>query len=438
MNTLDILRFEIKHFRRSKFKVIGFGLFLLACGYGLAEGFRVYAQHQAGITTVQTQAQEVQDKVIGWFDAGKTGPEDRPWVNVSTPFWAIYNSPTPVAKKPSALMPLSIGQAEQYGYYKLVSNWSTAYDSDMIEEIANPERLAAGGIDFSFAVLFLAPILLILLTYDLGGLERDLTFLNLIAVQTGQIKKWLLFRLGFYVLLVFVAILAMTLATAASTQAFTQAPADLLRFLLGTALYLAFWGLLIFAIIRTPKASNMQAFQMVATWLTLCVILPGTIHQVASLRYPASYMTDYIDASRETTDAIYEMPHDSMVTQLLALYPDLSKTASAQGQETNEDAISNSISALINTVMKAAIAKVETQNAQKNDFISATYWINPVMFFHHWMNASTKTDYAAYLAYRDQVQAAIDRKLAIIVHECWDLTTVDKTKYLEYQDRLTP
>jgi ABC-2 type transport system permease protein len=304
MNTLDILRFEIKHFRRSKFKVIGFGFFLLACGYGLAEGFRVYAQHQAGIATVQTQAQEVRDKVIGWFDAGKTGPEDRPWVDVTTPFWAIYNSPTPVAKEPSALLPLSIGQAEQYGYYKQVTNWSSTYDSDIIEEIANPERLAAGGIDFSFAVLFLAPILLILLTYDLGGLERDLSFLNLIAVQTGQVKKWLLFRLSFYVLLVFVAILAMTLATAASTQAFTQAPADLMQFLLGTGLYLVFWGLLIFAIIRVPKASNMQAFQMVAIWLTLCVILPGTIHQVASLRYPASYMTDFIDASREKADAI--------------------------------------------------------------------------------------------------------------------------------------
>ena len=40
-----------------------------------------------------------------------------------------------------------------------------------MEEISNPERLANGSIDFSFLIIFLLPILLIILTYNISGLE---------------------------------------------------------------------------------------------------------------------------------------------------------------------------------------------------------------------------------------------------------------------------
>ena len=40
-------------------------------------------------------------------------------------------------------------------------------------EISNYERLINGNIDFSFLVIFLLPILLIILTYNINGLEKD-------------------------------------------------------------------------------------------------------------------------------------------------------------------------------------------------------------------------------------------------------------------------
>ena len=51
-----------------------------------------------------------------------------------------------------------LGQSEQYGYYKRVTNWSTTYDSDLAEEIANPERLAIVSLDFNFVFTYLSPI----------------------------------------------------------------------------------------------------------------------------------------------------------------------------------------------------------------------------------------------------------------------------------------
>ena len=71
-------------------------------------------------------------------------------------------------------MVFSLGQSEQYGYYKRVTNWSTTFDSDLAEEIANPERLAIGTLDFNFVFIYLSPILLIILLFNIGGLEKDL------------------------------------------------------------------------------------------------------------------------------------------------------------------------------------------------------------------------------------------------------------------------
>ena len=38
------------------------------------------------------------------------------------------------------MMVFSLGQSEQYGYYKRVTNWSSVYDSDLAEETVKPER----------------------------------------------------------------------------------------------------------------------------------------------------------------------------------------------------------------------------------------------------------------------------------------------------------
>ena len=60
-------------------------------------------------------------------------------------------------------MVYSLGQAEQYGYYKRVTLFSSPYDADLSEELANPERLQTGTLDFAFVLLFLSPLLLLAL-----------------------------------------------------------------------------------------------------------------------------------------------------------------------------------------------------------------------------------------------------------------------------------
>ena len=99
-------------------------------------------------------------------------------------------------------MPLGLGQSQQFGFYKKVNRWSSTYDNDMVEEISNYERLISGNIDFSFIIIFLLPIILIIFTYNINGLEKDFGIHKLILIQSNRLKLWIFTRLLFYLLLI--------------------------------------------------------------------------------------------------------------------------------------------------------------------------------------------------------------------------------------------
>ena len=103
-------------------------------------------------------------------------------------------------------MPLGIGQSTQFGFYKKVNRWSSTYDDDIVEEISNYERLINGNIDFSFLIIFLLPVLIIIMTYNINGLEKDFGFHKLISIQNNQVKIWIFTRMLFYLILVLLSV----------------------------------------------------------------------------------------------------------------------------------------------------------------------------------------------------------------------------------------
>ena len=183
MRFSNVFLFEFNHFKRSRSKLITYLIFLFACIYSIYSGFDLQDKQFNTIDNIQLDQKKQVVQVSKFFQ------------NLSIEPYAIDilgYIPTYGIKKPSPLFPLGIGQAEQYGYYKKITTWSSTYDNDMVEELANPERLVNGNIDFSFLIIFLLPILLIILTYNVNGLEKDLKFNKLIYIQNHKVNFWLL------------------------------------------------------------------------------------------------------------------------------------------------------------------------------------------------------------------------------------------------------
>lgn len=192
------------------------------------------------------------------------------------------------------------------------------------------------------------------------------------------------------------------------------------------------WALVFYFLILKSKSSNTIAFKMISIWLLFCVLIPGAVHQFASIKYPANYMTDYLDANRKEAYEVFEISHDSLAVKLKNIYPKLESTQHGKDSIVNEDIINNTTSAIINQINKRAIGTIELQNDAKNEFIASSYWYNPISMVQNKWNSITGTDYLAYKNYRNEVQESIDEKIELLVFECWDKKTVDKQVYENY------
>ncbi|AIM35243.1 hypothetical protein KO02_00075 [Sphingobacterium sp. ML3W] len=325
-----------------------------------------------------------------------------------------------------------MGQVEQFGYYKQVTNWSSTFDSDLSEEMANPERLAIGALDFSFIIIYLLPILLIILLFNIGGLEKDLNFDRLVQVNNPSFSKWLLARFSFYFFLIIALLLILMLVYAALTNALFDLSGTFLMMYLLVLFYTFLWFGIFYYINLKGKGSANQAIKMASIWLLFGVIIPGATHQILSLKYPTSYMTDYLDASRDETYKIYDLPADTVKKKLLIHYPELQATKLSKETVIDEGIIGNSTSGLINKLMKDAAKQIEDSNESKNQFIRYTSWVNPLNWFQNTMNRLSETDYYAYQKFRVKIQEMIDKKVKFILNDSWNKETIDREKFLEY------
>jgi len=432
MKIYSIFLYEWKHFINSPFKLLAFLFFIVAAVYGLHNGASLYHKQMAEIERISHNHEVQKQTYISYFDEGKVGPENRPWIDITTPYWAMSYNELHNFKTPSAAMVYSTGQAEQYGFYKRVSIRASPYDSDMTQEIANPERLQTGTLDFAFSILYLLPLLMLIVLYNIKSAETEQGFFNLIEVQVGSSANWLIARIAFYIFLIILSFISLLFYGALLTPVFTNSVTVFLKLLTLSVLYIAFWTVFFFFIIRNGKSILNNTLKMLSIWLIFCFIIPAVVHQSISIIKPANLMTDFIDAKRDQREDLLKQPVDILQEQLYSLYPEIAESELAKDIERSTSAISRSRLALENELTKKSIYPIELDNQAKNHFIAATYWFNPVMMFQNRVNSITQTHYNDYEQYRNEIQELVDMQLRLMVADIWSEKVVDKNRYIEY------
>ena len=429
---IRVIHNELIHLLRSPFKTTSILLFVIAIIFGSQNGYQLFKTHNKQIISISNKNTNSIEDMLLTYEEIENGTLEKLRRDPTIPYWAIWNIPTHAFKHPSPMMTFSLGQSEQYGYYKRVTNWSTTYDSDLAEEIANPERLAIGTLDFNFVFTYLSPILLIILLFNIGGLEKDLKFDNLIYSSKISKEGWILARFLFYYFFVIALIFILTIPYALLAGVFENHTVEYFNFLLLVLLYMILWFIIFYFINLIGKGSSDQAIKMISIWMVLCIIIPGTIHQITSLKYPTNYMTDHLDVSRELSNNIFNLPEEDLKKGLLEEYPFLQNTQHASDTSMNIAIINRSVSGLINSLNKNVSIAIEFSSKKKNKFIKSFSKLNPVTTFQNEMNAIAETDFYAYKDYRTRIQAMIDKKIELILEDTWNNVTVDKNRYAEY------
>ena len=428
----EIALTEISHLTRSPFKIISILFYMIAAIYGCQNGYGLFKKHNNEITSIKNNYEESIEAMLVQYDGIENGSIDKPRRDPTAPYWAIWNTPSYAFKYPSPMMVFSLGQSEQYGYYKRVTNWSSTFDNDLAEEIANPERLAMGTLDFNFVLIYLTPILLIILLFNIGGLERDLNFDQLVYVNNISKKSWLLARFTFYFAILNVLLFGLLIFYGLLSAVFQNEAINFLKLSMLILIYTLIWFIVFYLINFWGDGSPDQALKMITTWLFFCIIIPGAFHQISSLKYSTNYMTDYLDVSRDKRYGIFELSIDTLQSKLFKTFPIIQNTSYAADTSLNNDIVNKSISGLVNILNKEVAQKIEKSNENKNQFIKRYFILNPVMYFQNKINTFTKTDYYAYKRYRQNIQSIIDKKINIILMDTWNKVEVNKDKYIKY------
>ena len=429
---LNISKFEYFHLVNAPYKIISILLYAISIFYGCQTGYDLFKKHNIEIKSIENKNLDFENKMLVQYDELEQGLIEKPRRDPTVPYWAIWNTPSYALKNPSAMIVFSTGQAEQYGYYKKVTNWSTIFDNDLAEEIANPERLALGTLDFGFVLLFLTPILLIILLFNIGGLERDNSFDKLIYLNDISKKAWLATRFSYYFLIVFILICFLLIPYAILSGALKNELTSFFTLLATIFLYVLLWTSVFYLINYWGKGSVDQAIKMISVWVVLSIIMPGLFHQITSIKFSTNYMVDYLDVARDQRYEIFDMSTDTLQKELLMSFPMLKNSTYAQDTTIDKGIVNRSISGLVNVLNKKAAVKIEKENELKNNYVRSTLILNPLMYFENKINEISRTDYYAYRRFRENIQNTIDKKIEFILRDTWNREEVDKERYIGY------
>jgi ABC-2 type transport system permease protein len=205
---------------------------------------------------------------------------------------------------PTPLAPLSIGQTDvQPTYYKVTAHPALTFLN--ATEIQNPLNVLAGSFDVAFVIVFLLPIFIVALTFDLMSKEKERGTLGLVAAHGVSKTAFILAKGAARALMIFVLLLFVGLAAVFITEP-TLADGGLwARFALWfvtVTLYAFFWFALALFVNALNKPSVTNGIILANLWLVFVVVIPALVNIAATTIYPAPSRVELTTEMREATE----------------------------------------------------------------------------------------------------------------------------------------
>lgn len=194
-------------------------------------------------------------------------------------------------------------------------------------EFENPVNLAFGAFDLSFVLVFLLPLLVIALSFNLISGEREQGTLALQLAQPQAAERLffqktlarfaLLSGLTLVIILPGLAFSGISLASAATWQ------------MAGVAvLYSLFWFLVALGINLRGGTSAQNALLCVGVWLLFTIVVPALANMVAEKAYLVPSRATFINQMR-AADEYLESKRDSLLDGFYQSNPNIERKADA-------------------------------------------------------------------------------------------------------------
>lgn len=174
------------------------------------------------------------------------------------------------------------------------------------QPLDNPADTVLGGFDLAFVTVYLSPLLIVALMYDVVSRERELGTLALVAAQPITMPRWLAVRVGArgIVLAVCGVLIPSVIIAFAMPEWSTEALVRWLVWTSGVLAYCAIWAFLTTLVSLRARSSALAAIIAVSGWLVFVIIVPSLLQLATPLLSPTSAHLSYVTEERAASLAI--------------------------------------------------------------------------------------------------------------------------------------
>jgi len=206
-----------------------------------------------------------------------------------------------VTLPPTGLAALSVGQSDIQLNYLPVS-MATTLDVTKNLELENPVNLATGSFDIAFVVIFLLPIFILAMSYDLLSSEKERGTLAMILAHPISIRELMASKIISRAAVMLAVVLSFGIIALFTVGTGLDTADTWIRFglwIVATLLYSAFWFALAVLVNVYGKNSAANGTALAGIWLILVVIVPQLVSMLATTIYPVPSRMELTIAARE-------------------------------------------------------------------------------------------------------------------------------------------
>jgi ABC-2 type transport system permease protein len=402
MNLRDMISHEWKTRLSRPATLASLAFFAATLIYGAVAG-RI--ERDARLAAIASHTAEVSATRAKWL-ADLTALEEQgalaqvpPWSGSAMEVtFASYLPPAPLAD-------FAIGQSDLLPSVGAVSLWDPDIRLFSRYEFDDPVSLALGAFDLGQAILFVLPLLLIVLSFDVLSAERDANRLLLTLAQGTSIRSlfwWrLLIRTVVALVLTFVVALLVLVLHGGTTPLAERLPFFAL-WALSALLYGAFWIAVIGFVASRNKSGEGNVIRLLLAWAGLTLILPAIVTSAAEAIYPAPSRPAYLAKARAVEIAT-ELAESHIAGRFIVDHPEMVVDEASEMPAYVRTAFL--VTSAIDEATRPVLEAFETAASLRDETLNVLRYVSPTIIVHGLFSDIAGASSARHRRYMAQARA---------------------------------
>lgn len=342
--------------------------FIVLVVVAAANGRALLDMQRSTAETLQSESRELVDALAVQAERGVEAAASAGSVGFS-----VLHMPVVLPAAPAA--PLAIGLHDLLpSHFEVTARGAHTFLGRT--ELDSPLRLSLGNFDVAFVIVWLLPLVVIGLMFNVISAERERGVLAL-AVAAGRNPRRFVLGKCLARLVAVLGSMWVALLIAAVFAGLSWGRAETLvafvGWLCGATLYALFWFALALLVNARSAASDRNAATLVGAWLLLAILAPALTNLIATTVFPAPSRVELTTELREATE---QADRDAAATRDRYFFdhPDM------QGQDMDQSEYFRSVArseAGIARSMLPLLARFETQSERQQSVVEALQYLSP-------------------------------------------------------------